>query len=263
MPAIPRGNPLPFAPPSRVGRGGRALVATGLLAVLVACATSPEPLPPDDDLRILFIGNSLTYSNNLPDMVERMAVAVDGKVPIVESVTAGDFSLEDHWNRGEAQAAIRGGKWDLVLLQQGPSALPESRVLLVEFAGKFTEEIRKVGGRPAMYMVWPPASRVAEWDAVSESYATAAREVDGVVFPVGEAFRAALRRAPGLTLFAGDGFHPSATGTYLAAIVIYAQATHRSPVGISAIARMVSLSPGDIEALEGGAAEAIGRYSSP
>jgi hypothetical protein len=235
-----------------------------LLAALVACAgTSPEPLPPDDDLRILFIGNSLTYTNNLPDMVERMAVAVDGKVPIVESVTAGDFSLEGHWNRGDAQTAIRGGKWDLVVLQQGPSALPESRVLLVEYARKFTGEIRKAGGRPAMYMVWPPASRVAEWDAVAESYATAAREVDGELLPVGEAFRATLRRAPGLTLFAGDGFHLSASGTYLAAIVIYAQASNRSPVGISALARMVSLSPRDIEALEGGAAEAIDRYSSP
>jgi hypothetical protein len=238
--------------------------AIWLLAALFACAgTSPEAVSPGDDLRILFIGNSLTYSNDLPDMVRRMAIAVDGKAPIVKSVTVGGYSLEDHWNRGDAQTAIREGEWDLVVLQQGPSALPESRVLLVEYARKFAEETRKVGGRPAMFMVWPPASRVAEWDAVSESYATAAREVDGVLFPVGEAFRASLRRAPGVTLFVGDGFHPSAIGTYLAAIVIYARASQQSPAGMSAVARLVSLSPGDIEALEGAAAEAIDRYYSP
>ena len=178
-------------------------------------------------------------------------------------MTAGDFSLEDHWNRGEAQKAIERGKWDLVVLQQGPSALPESRVLLVDYSRKFAEEIRRVGGRPALYMVWPPASRSAEWDQVTESYLAAARAVNGVVFPVGEAFRAAVRRDPGLMLFAGDGFHPSSAGTYLAALVIYAQASNRSPVGISGVARIVNLPLGDIEALEGGASEAIDRFSSP
>ena len=235
-----------------------------LIILLTAClGTSPEPLPPDDDLRILFIGNSLTYSNDLPGLVGRLGLAVGGKAPIVESVTAGDFRLEDHWNRGDALKAIQREKWDLVIMQQGPSALPESRVLLVEYTRKFAAEIRKAGGRPALYMVWPPESRAAEWDDVTESYLAAARDVNGVVFPVGEAFRAAVRRDPRLVLFAGDGFHPSSAGTYLAALVIYAQATNRSPVGISAIARISDLTPGDIEALEGGASEAIDRFSSP
>ncbi|HEY8256170.1 MAG TPA: hypothetical protein VIG08_00785 [Gemmatimonadales bacterium] len=251
---------LESAPPPSHRRALRSI----LLIVFAAClGTSPDPLPPDDDLHLLFIGNSLTYTNDLPGMVERLGLALDGKAPVVESITAGDFSLEDHWNQGQAQQRIAAGRWDLVILQQGPSALPESRVNLVEYAGKFAGEARKVGGRPALYMVWPPADRVAEWDDVSESYATAARQVNGVLFPVGEAFRAALRRKSGLVLFAGDGFHPSVAGTYLAAMVIYAQASGRSPIGISSIARIVSLSPGDIEALEGGAAEAIQQFSSP
>ncbi len=92
-------------------------------------------------------------------MIERLGQAVDGKTPTIQSVTFGDFSLEDHWNRGDAQQAIAGGRWDIVVLQQGPSALPESRVLLVEYARKFAAEIRRAGGRPAMYMVWPPNRR--------------------------------------------------------------------------------------------------------
>ena len=98
---------------------------------------------------------------------------------------------------------------------------------------------------------------------MTESYLAAAREVNGVVVPVGEAFRAALRRDPALVLFAGDGFHPSSTGSYLAALVIYAQAAQRLPLGISNIARISDLPPGEIEALEGGASEAIDRFSSP
>ena len=74
-------------------------------------------------------------------------------------MAAGGFSLEDHWNRGDAQRAIASARWDFVVLQQGPSALPESRALLVDYAHGSPEEIRKVGGRPAIYMVWPGLER--------------------------------------------------------------------------------------------------------
>ena len=231
--------------------------------LLAACLGSSEASPPEDQLHILFIGNSLTAANDLPGVVRRLGEAIDGKAPVTQSVAEGGFSLEDHWNRGEAQQAIAGDRWDMVVLQQGPSALPESRILLVEYSKTFDEEIRKVGGRPALYMVWPPAERAADWDEVTESYRTAAQALNGILFPVGEAFRAALRRYPGLTLFASDGFHPSSAGTYLAALVIYAQASHKSPLGISHRAGIADFPPQDIDAIEAGAAEAIERFSSP
>ncbi len=196
-------------------------------------------------------------------MVGRLAVAVDGKAPTVQSVAFGDFSLEDHWNQGDARRAIAGERWDFVVLQQGPSALPESRVLLVEYAKKFDAEIRKSGGRTAMYMVWPESARVGVWDDVTESYAEAARAVGGMLMPAGEAFHSAVRLDPGLELFSGDGFHPSPAGTYLAALVIYAQATGRSPVGLSNAAHLIDLSPSAAQALEAGAADAIERFGIP
>src|SRR5437868_1227446 len=78
---------------------------------------------PEEPLRVLFIGNSLTYSNDLPAMVAALAKSA-GKRPLVfQSVVEGGFSLEDHWDRGDAQRAIAQGKWDVVVLQQGPSSL--------------------------------------------------------------------------------------------------------------------------------------------
>jgi hypothetical protein len=105
--------------------------------------------------------------------------------------------------------------------------------------------------------------RAAEWDQVTASYLTAARDVNGLVFPVGEAFRSALRRDPGLALLGGDGFHPANAGTYLAALVIYAKVSKRSPIGMSTLAGIVSLPRVEIQAIEEGAAEAIDRFSSP
>jgi len=150
-----------------------------------------------------------------------------------QTVAFGNYALQDHWARGDALTAIQKGGWDFVVLQQGPSSLPESRVNLIQYTRMFAEPIRDAGARPALYMVWPTADRVAFWDDVTISYTQAAAAVDGMLLPAGEAFREAMRLNPHLTLFSPDGFHPSPAGTYLVALVIYAQLTHRSAVGLS------------------------------
>ena len=150
-----------------------ALAACWLL--VSSCGSSAGEPPPDRELRLLFIGNSLTYANDLPALVRELGRSDPSRAVVVSSVTYGAYSLEDHWNRGEAQQAIASGQWDYVILQQGPSALPESRVLLIDYVTRFAEEIRRAGARPAIYMVWPPLNREPEWDAVTESYAAAAR----------------------------------------------------------------------------------------
>lgn len=224
-------------------------------------AGAPEPAP-DPDLRILFIGNSLTYANDLPALVQRLGQSDPSRRVIVASVAFGSYSLEDHWNRGDARRAIADQPWDLVVMQQGPSALPESRVLLIDYVTRFAGDIRRAGARPALYMVWPPLSREGEWEAVTESYAAAAKAVSGLLLPAGEALRAARSADPGLPLFAGDGFHPTLVGSYGVALVIYAQAARVSPVGLSLKAGGSPLPAPQTTALEAAAADALARYPS-
>ena len=69
---------------------------------------------------------------------------------------------------------------------------------------------------------------------MSRSYAQAAESVTGMLMPVGEAWRGAWRRDPDVPLYGPDGFHPTPTGSYLAALVIFQQITGRSPVGLPA-----------------------------
>jgi hypothetical protein len=189
---------------------------SALLSLLLAAALSAsQPAP----TRILFIGNSLTYTNDLPGRVCALARAA-GRRAVCESVAKPDYSLEDHWNDRDARRAIARG-WDLVVLQQGPSALPESRVLLVAFVTRFDREIRKTGARTALYMVWPSRARRADFDRVSESYAIAATAVGGQLLPVGDAWQSAWVIDPSLALYDADGLHPSSTGTHLASLTIY------------------------------------------
>jgi hypothetical protein len=240
------------------------LRAVRLILMLVAAAscgsTSPEQVP-DPDLRILFIGNSLTYANDLPGLVQQLGRSDPARPTVVSSVAFGGYSLEDHWNRGDALTAIRQGGWDLVVLQQGPSALPESRVNLIEWSGRFAAEIRKVGARPALYMVWPPLDRAADWDAVTASYAAAAAAAHAALFPAGEALRAAYTADPGLPLFDGDRFHPAPLGSAGAALVIYSVAANVSPLGLTERAGGSSVPAVQVGLLETAAADAIARFA--
>jgi hypothetical protein len=226
-------------------------------AAVASCGSSSVGPDTDPTLRILFIGNSLTYANDLPATVQQLGHSDPNRAVVVSSVAEGGFSLEDHWNRGDAQRAIASARWDLVVLQQGPSALPESRVNLIDYATRFAGEIRTIGARPALYMVWPGLDREAEWSAVSASYTAAAEAVNGLLLPAGEALRAVRAGTPSISLFEPDGFHPSVAGTYGAALVIYARAAGVSPIGLTARAGGSSLPPTVVTALEAGAAQAI------
>jgi hypothetical protein len=187
----------------------RSLVLAALLAVA-------QPASPT---RILFIGNSLTEANDLPAMVCRLARAASRNA-VCESVTKPGYSLEDHWNERDARRAIARG-WDVVVLQQGPSALPESRALLVNYTRRFDAEIRHAGATTALYMVWPSRARRGDFEGVSQSYRAAAKAVGGLLLPAGDAWRSAWAIDAKLALYSPDGLHPSNAGTYLAAVVTY------------------------------------------
>jgi hypothetical protein len=184
-------------------------------------------------LRVLFIGNSLTSANNLPAMVTEIGHQ-QGVTIQCETVAVPDFSLDDHLQRGDAVRAIARGGWSLVVLQQGPSALPESRVQLRASVKTFDRAVRRAGAKTALYMVWPSTARSGDVDRVSESYAIAAADVGAVLLAAGDAWRAAWRRDPALAFYGRDGFHPTPLGTYLAALVVYQQVSGRSPVGLPA-----------------------------
>ena len=74
------------------------------MLLLGACILDPDPKEEtepfgDADLSVLFVGNSLTYTNDMPVMLQAIAEAA-GKSFEYRSLTAPNFSLEDHWVRG-------------------------------------------------------------------------------------------------------------------------------------------------------------------
>ena len=217
------------------GSAGPARAATWIAAALALAASScaavkepAAPAPKAGSLRVLFVGNSLTYANDLPGMVRDIAAA-SGESLDAEVVTIGGANLDDLWAEGRAPKALGRGGFRFVVLQQGPTSSLEGREMLIASSRRIAAEAERVGTRMAFYMVWPDAAYVESshqslpeaFAAVSGSYSAASRAVNGLLLPAGDAWQAALRKDPSLPFYGPDRFHPSPLGTLLAAITVY------------------------------------------
>ncbi|HEX7831155.1 MAG TPA: SGNH/GDSL hydrolase family protein [Thermoanaerobaculia bacterium] len=178
-----------------------------IIALLVA-------MPAFSATRVLFIGNSLTYANDLPSMVVKLAKAEKREL-VTKTLAFPDYSLEDHLNDRRTLAALRE-RWDFIVVQQGPSAMEESRTLLLRDIKRIAEKARDA--KLVLFMVWPSRARIGDFARVDESYTLAAKSVGGILAPAGREWRASKELD---ALYGPDGFHPSERGSQVAAEVIY------------------------------------------
>ena len=175
---------------------------------------------PSNGERVLFVGNSLTYFHDLPSMVCRLA-AREQKPLACTMIAYGNTSLRDHLDLGEASAAIATRSYTLVVLQQGTSALDDSRAELIASATTFASLIRAAGARPALYGVWPQSNRQFDFQRTIDSYRLAAEATNAQFFSVGAAWLRVMAADPTIRLYGIDGLHPTRAAAYLAALVIY------------------------------------------
>lgn len=197
-------------------------VGFSLLAAFACAAVAPGATPV---LRVLFIGNSLTYTNDLPGMLSRVARAAGDSI-LTAQVAGPNLALIDHLaGATDALGVIDRGGWTHVVLQQGPTTIGVCRDTLVLAATRFAAHIRAGGARTALFMPWGALDGRSPLEASRGSWLAAARATDGLLLPVGDAFDLARRDDPRLPLYGPDGYHPAPAGTLLAALTIYERLT--------------------------------------
>jgi hypothetical protein len=184
------------------------------------CSKEPALANEKNTIHILYVGNSLTYTNDLPALIKELA-SQDGVAITSSSLTLPNYSFEDHWNDGLVQQEIETGKFDFVIGQQGPSALPASQVLLLDYSTRLANICKAKNTKFALCTVWPSADRLFDLDNVIFSYKNAATQTGSLLCAAGLAWKHAWAADPGLGLYSFDGFHPSLLGSVLAALTIY------------------------------------------
>jgi hypothetical protein len=199
-------------------------------------------------LRVLFVGNSFTYVNNLPDQVRQLAEAAGEELPLLAVQEApGGCTLRGHWENGKVLKLLEEIRWDYVVLQEqsqiGSFSREQRSQEMVPYARQLDAKIRSRGTRTVLFLTWgykegdrrnvPGDSYAAMQERLEQGYRELAGELAAQVAPVGLAWARARALKPELELWAGDGIHPSLPGTYLTACVFYAVLYGRDPRGIA------------------------------
>jgi hypothetical protein len=200
------------------------------LAALTAAppVTAREPEPDDGTIRVLFIGNSLTFYNELPWMVETLARSRGVRIKTVfEGFSGAD--LKQQWERGRALQQIREHRWTWVVLQDRSTAGTLEPDELREYARRFDAEIRARGAKTMLFLTWTHRNDPRGQVAITGAYRRAGAELHAAVAPVGVLWE---RLLPRIQLFDDSGVHPNVTGTYLAACVFVAMLTGQNPNGL-------------------------------
>jgi Domain of unknown function (DUF4886) len=203
----------------------------------LALAKSDRP-----GLRVLFVGNSFTYYNEMPAMVGELAAEDHGAGPLYSvEYTAPNWSLHEASDTEGLDNLIDEVQWDVVVLQDVSYHLanpPEwwSRETL-PYAAALRREIASNGGETMFFMTWGYEHGAYSDDSydsmqarLAQGYESLAGALSSEVVPVGLAWASALSDRPGLDLWKRDGRHPNRAGSYLAACVFYRELTGRDPL---------------------------------
>ena len=195
--------------------------------------------------RVLFIGNSYTAVNNLPQLVADIAQSM-GENMEYRSNTPGGCTFEMHCHNQSMNLICEGG-WDFVVLQE-QSQLPAFPMDSVElyvfpFAQQLVDSIyaHNPCAEPMFYMTWgrkngdtefgyPPMDTYEGMDSLLYArYMQMGEDNDASVCPVGRVWHYLRDHNAEIELYTMDESHPSLAGSYAAACAFYTMIFGRDP----------------------------------
>lgn len=186
-------------------------------------------------MNILFVGNSYTFYNDMPEMFEKLAND-NGKNVNVYSVTKGGRKLVDYETADETteklQEALDERCYDVCIIQE-QSILPASDYdAFIRGLDGVIKRVKDRADRLVLYATWGRkrgSAVLAEhnWtnegmtELLSSAYLKAAKIYGADVSPVGESFLKMMKNSPDTELYNADLSHPSYVGSALSALTHY------------------------------------------
>ncbi len=198
--------------------------------------------------KVLFLGNSYTGVNNLPQLVHDVALSV-GDTLVFDSNTPGGYQLINHSQDVTSQAKIMNGGWDYVVLQgqsQEPIVLSNQ---FISGASFLANQIKQYNSCAVImpYMTWgrkngdanncPSFPIVCTYQGMDttlrDRYLNLTASIHGEVSPVSVVWNYLIQNYPNINLYQSDESHPSAEGSYAAACCFYAMLFKKDPTLIT------------------------------
>ncbi len=177
----------------------------------------------ENTMKVLFVGNSMTYYNNLCKVVEGFARLQGKKIQCTAS-TQGGKNLIFHTTYSQTISEIQSGKYDVVILQDivgsfNGEELMQGATTLNRMIKEYNPEAKVI-----LYMPWPTQDTLTGEDSklpyFTHHYIKTARSLGAALAPAGEAWYTVLQQYPERAWYT-DGKHPHAIGTFVSACAIY------------------------------------------
>jgi hypothetical protein len=217
-----------------------------LLFVLCSCSSTANCRDTQDTscARVLFIGNSYTFVNDLPNTFAKLARSGGHKVEVGMSAQGG-WRLADHAVSIETLHLLNSTKWNFVVLQeqsQIPAITQVRNQEMYPAARELVQKIKNIEATPIFFITWAhrdgmPENGMTNYESmqtqINDGYMGLAQELNTLFAPVGSAWLAVVKQHREVNLWQEDGSHPTKQGTYLAACVFYAVIFHESPDGLT------------------------------
>ena len=168
-------------------------------------------------MRVLFIGNSHTFFNDMPHTFSVLCRDLTGETPEVTMIAYSGRPLSWHLDDPVAlRFALRYGRYDFCVIQQQAHPFPDEAVTEKD-EDALLSLCRRFGSKPVLYMTWAEKAKPENAAVMSGFYRRLAARTGAMLCPVGELFEKIKAGHPGIDLYASDGAHASPAGDYLIA----------------------------------------------
>ncbi len=188
---------------------------------------------------LLFIGNSYTFFNDMPTETFEKAAKAAGYDVKVTSITSGGYTLERFADSADKHGArvdeaIDGKKYDFVIFQEQSVRPASDPIKFIDGLCALYNKVEKAADKAFLYATWGRKAGSKElsdrgWtsrymtDRLAASYTVGGEKIGADVAYVGLAFADVYENCPEIDLYDPDGSHPSAIGSYLIGITLFAK----------------------------------------
>jgi len=224
------------------------------LTFLLLAVISIKNIAAQDTLSVLFIGNSYTSANNLPQLVQNLSTSA-GKTLNIDSNMPGGFPLSSHLNDATTFSKISQGNWDYVILQE-QSQIPTIDYYRYNDMYPAMTDLKSVieqynpCAKIITYMTWgrrfggqqcdPSGTHCSPvfanfnhmQDSLTSAYLEISEQLNIQCAPVGVTWQNILNDTT-LVLHSGDNSHPNIDGSYVAALTIFSSIWKQGTSGLT------------------------------
>ena len=171
-------------------------------------------------MKVLFVGNSHTFFNDMPELFAQFVEKTTGEKPEVVMLAYGGRDYQ--WHRKEYFALrfnLMYGGFDYCILQQAAHPYPPIEETL-EYGGMIIDLCRKYGVTPVVYMTWAEKRFPENQQKMIDTCKQLAKTKGALLAPVGEVWQKVQQECPDIELYFRDGEHAGPYGDFLIACVM-------------------------------------------